>query len=299
MREIADFLKVLQSGRQVSEHTLKAYRTDLTLFFGNLRDKGGNPSLAEIELHHLRLYLSGLVESGYARSSVARKAAAIRSFFRYLHKNNRIDSNPAALLKNVIGPRGLPTVLGPEQVESLFAAMRGDGFTSMRDRALFEFIYSTGARVSEACSLDLAALDLEEGIVRLLGKGNKERLSALGSYAIEALRDYLPLRREKAQHVDTEAVFLNNRGGGLSDRSMRRILKKRLLEAGLPSNVSPHTLRHSFATHLLRGGAGLRDVQELLGHSSVNTTQIYTKISPAQLREVYLKNHPRAQKTGD
>ncbi len=299
MIDLDGFLKIIEEGQGVSPHTLKAYRSDLNSFFAELKENRGNPGLAEIELHHLRLFLSDLISRGYAPATVARKAAALRAFFAFMHRQGKIASNPATLLKSSPGPRGLPTVLSSQQIDSLFQVMHGNGFINIRDRALFEFLYSTGARVSEACGLQIGDLDIEEGIARLLGKGNKERLAALGKFAREALDEYLPLRQQKAQARADQHVFLNDRGGPLSDRSVRRILKKRLLAADLPISISPHSLRHSFATHLLQGGAGLREVQELLGHASVNTTQIYTKISPEQLREVYLRNHPRARPVSD
>ncbi|MFT7618077.1 MAG: integrase/recombinase XerC [Planctomycetota bacterium] len=299
MVEFDEFLKIIEEGRGVSKHTLKAYRSDLHSFFTDLAENRGNPALAEIELHHLRQFLSNLIAQGYARSTVARKTAALRAFFSYMHREGHVAENPAGLLKASAGPRGIPTVLSAEQIATLFDVMDGNGFISIRDRALFEFLYSTGARVSEACGLKLADLDLEQGIARLWGKGNKERLAALGRYAREALDEYLPLQKIKRKNDTNSHVFLNDRGGPLSDRSVRRILKKRLLEADLPVSISPHSLRHSFATHLLHGGAGLREVQELLGHASVNTTQIYTKISPERMREVYLENHPRARLTSE
>ncbi|MCB9833304.1 MAG: tyrosine recombinase XerC [Planctomycetes bacterium] len=295
MDEIDRFLKVQEEGRRVSANTLRAYRRDLELFLEHLEERAGAPAWTEIELHHLRLYLSRLVEEGYARTSIARKAAALRGFFGHLTREGLIPSSPAALLKSAAGPRRIPGVLSPTQVEELLAVMGGNGFRNIRDRALFEFLYSTGARVGEACGVGLDALDLGQGIVRLFGKGRKERLAALGRYAREALDHYLPLRNIRAGQADHALVFINDRGGPLSDRSVRRILKARLLEAGLPTSISPHGLRHSFATHLLQGGAGLREVQELLGHASVNTTQIYTRISPEGLRKVYLESHPRAR----
>lgn len=295
MVEFDEFLKTIEEGRGVSKHTLKAYGSDLHSFFTDLAENRGDPALLEIELHHLRQFLSNLITEGYARSTVARKTAALRAFFSHMHRGGHIPENPASLLKSSSGPRSIPTVLSAEQIQTLFDVMQGNGFINIRDRALFEFLYSTGARVSEACGLKLIDLDLEQGIARLWGKGNKERLAALGRFSRESLEEYLPLQKVKAGSKEASHVFLNDRGGSLSDRSVRRILKKRLLEADLPVSISPHSLRHSFATHLLQGGAGLQEVQELLGHASVNTTQIYTKISPEMLRDVYLKNHPRAR----
>lgn len=295
MVEFDEFLKVIKEGRGVSKHTLKAYGSDLHHFFTDLAENQGDPALAEIELHHLRQFLSNLIGQGYARSTVARKTAALRAYFSHQHREGHIDENPASQLKSASGPRGIPAILSAVQISSLFNTMHGGGFINIRDRALFEFIYSTGARVSEVCGLRMTDLDVEQGIARLWGKGNKERLAAIGRFARTSLEEYLPLQKVKSTGEDPPHVFLNDRGGALSDRSIRRILKKRLLQANLPDSISPHSLRHSFATHLLQGGAGLREVQELLGHASVNTTQIYTKISPETLRAVYLKNHPRAQ----
>ena len=296
MSELEDYLVMLRTGQRASEHTIRAYSSDLGGFFEYLTEKKGDPPLARIEAHHLRLYLASLTEQEYARTSIARKAAALRGFFGHLHRTGRLGRNPAAALKGASGPRRLPVVLTPSQVERLLNAPTGRDFLATRDRALLEFIYSTGARVTETVELEIDRIDLESGVARLFGKGRKERLAPVGRYARQAIEDHLPFRESKKRPNAKNRVFLNRHGLPLSDRSVRRMLKKRLLEAGLPPGVSPHTLRHSFATHLLQGGAGLRAVQELLGHSSVNTTQIYTRISPAHLEEVYLAAHPRSKR---
>jgi integrase/recombinase XerC len=295
MKELDAFLTLMREGRRMSPHTLRAYRSDLALCLEFIDAECGAPPLGEIDARHLRRYVGKLTEKGYARATVARKTAAIRGFFSYLHAEGIIDSNPAALLRGGSGPRRLPKILATEDLARLLATPSGDGFIAARDRAILEFLYSTGARVGEVVGAAWADVDLSEGVVRLWGKGSKERLAMLGRFAREALELYRPLARSRATEAAGDLIFLNHRGGSLSDRSVRRMLKKRLLEAGLPIHVSPHTLRHSFATHLLQSGAGLRAVQEMLGHESVNTTQIYTRISPRHLRDVYLQAHPRAR----
>lgn len=295
MGEVEAFLKVMREGRRVSPHTLRAYHSDIRLFLEFLEEACGAPALADIDPRHLRRYVGRLTEKEYARATIARKAAALRAFFRFLHAEEKIPSNPAALLKSGNGPRRLPKVLSTEELQRLLAAPGGDDFLPSRDRAILEFLYSTGARVGELVAVRWRDIDLRQGTVRLLGKGSKERLAMLGRFASEALETHRPLAAARAHPDSDDRVFLNHRGRPLSDRSVRRMLKKRLLEAGLPIQVSPHTLRHSFATHLLQAGAGLRAVQEMLGHESVNTTQIYTRISPRHLRDVYRRAHPRAK----
>lgn len=295
MRELEDFLAEMKDARRVSENTLRAYRKDLELFVEFLSEKAGAPPLPRIEVHHLRRYLMSLADQNYARSSLARKAAAMRAFFRFLKKTGAIPADPTLLLKTKSGPRRIPTVLSDEDILRLLNTPAGEDFLSVRDRALFEFFYSTGARVGEAATITVADVDLAEGVARLFGKGKKERVAVLGRFAIEALDRYLALRAARKRPSTGPRLFLNARGGALSDRSMRRILKKRIREADLSPSVSPHTLRHTFATHLLQHGAGLRSVQEMLGHAAISTTQIYTKITPKHLEEVYLRAHPRAR----
>ena len=295
MGEIEDFLKVMKEGRHASPHTLRAYRTDLFGFWAWFAKDRTDIPLADVKLFHLRAYLGHLQESGLARSTITRQASALRTFFSWAYREGRIAENPAALLRAKSGPRAIPRVLDTEEVERLLAQPAGGDFLDTRDKAILELLYSTGARVSEAVGLRLPDVDLAQGLVRLLGKGRKERLSPLGPFAIDALENYLPLRSLRASTKAEDRLFLNRFGAPLTTRSVGRMLEKRLLQAGLPPDVTPHTLRHSFATHLLRGGAGLRAVQELLGHASVNTTQIYTRISPEHLPDVYRRHHPRAR----
>ncbi|MEZ6196476.1 MAG: tyrosine recombinase [Planctomycetota bacterium] len=299
MEEVDRFFEVLREGRRVSPHTLRAYRSDVALFLEFLAASAGDPPLEAVETRHLRRYLGVLTDREYARTTIARKVAALRGFFGFLHAEGRIPHNPGALLRSTAGPRRLPKVLTDEELERLLSAPSGRGFLARRDRAILEFLYSTGARVAELVGARWSEIDLDEGVVRLFGKGRKERLALLGRFAREALDAYRALALAKARPEAEDRVFLNHRGAPLTDRSVRRLLKKRLLEARLPPGISPHTLRHSFATHLLQAGAGLRAVQEMLGHESVNTTQIYTRISPRHLRDVYRRAHPRAGGAGE
>lgn len=297
--DLQRFLQDVLIARRASPQTVRAYRSDIAGLMTALQERHGAPSLQEVESWHLDAWLGDMIGDGYARTTVARKTAAVRAFFSWLHESGRLEANPATLLSSSTGPRKIPRVLTTEDIERLLNTPAGSSFQDARDRALLELLYSTGARVSEAIGLDVDGIDLEAGVVRLVGKGDKERLGVLGRFAREAIETWLPLRNIRAAPHAEQALFLNTRGGPLTDRSVRRLLKKRLLQAGLPPDVSPHTLRHSFATHLLQGGAGLRDVQEMLGHASINTTQIYTRISPEHLRRVYLAAHPRAREAAE
>ncbi|MAG55330.1 MAG: tyrosine recombinase [Planctomycetes bacterium] len=293
MRHLAEYLAHLQDARDVSDHTLRAYRTDLTRFADSLAaDERDAPTT--LGPGDLKSYVAGLLDQGLERSTVARHVAALRGFFRWLLAAGKHDDDPAQALRVPRRGRTLPRVLSQEQMERLLAAPAGDGFLALRDRALLETLYSAGLRVSELVALDVRDVDLVRGVARVLGKGNKERLALIGSYARDALTAWLPLRARRATPHAGDALFLNHRGGRLTDRSVRRLLEKALIRAGLPPGISPHTLRHSFATHLLASGAGLKEVQEMLGHAHLASTQIYTHVSPEHLRQAYEAAHPRA-----
>lgn len=294
MKELESFVRHLTDGRHLSPHTVRAYRADINALHDYLNQHQGNPDLDAVAAHHLRAYLGSLVSANYARSTLARKVACIRAWFRFLRQEGVLSKDPAQSLRASSGPRPLPTVLDVEQIDRLLSIPEGRGGLSARDRALFEFLYSTGARVSEATGSTVSSINLGQGTALLLGKGRKERMAMLGDPAIEALRAYLPHRKALLKGRESEALFLNARGGPLTSRGVRSILKRRLMEADLPADVTPHTLRHSFAGHLIEAGANLRAVQEMLGHASVNTTQIYTHLSPAHLHTVYMAAHPRA-----
>ncbi len=286
---IADFIGALRARGGISEHTIRAYRADLTEF---VRFIDGDP--AEADHMDIRGFLGGLRRRGLAPSTVGRKLAALRSLYRYLHREGRIPRNPARVVASPRGRRRLPGVLTPDEALSLLEAVKGRDAQARRDRALLELIYSSGLRVAETAGLNRDDLHLEDAMVRIRGKGRKERIVPVGMKAVDALQDYL---RDRPAVKDTRAVFLNSRGGRLTDRSIRRIVKRYAVDGGLTDRaVSTHTLRHSFASHLLESGADLRVIQELLGHASLSTTQKYTHVDVAHLARVYDDAHPRVRR---
>jgi len=283
------FLNYLAIERNYSAHTTVNYRIDLDEFSIFLGSAGGFTDIKTLDYFILRKFLSKLAERNLSKRSLSRKISTLKSFFKFLLKEGEIMVNPAASLIYPRPAKPLPKFLTEEDVKRLLAAPLGDDLAARRDRAIFEFLYSTGARVSEAVSLKRDDIDMIGGVARVMGKGRKERLLPLGEPALQALKSYLDLR------VDSNpAVFLNHRGGRLTDRGVRAIISRWIKKTALAIAVSPHTFRHSFATHLLDHGADLRSVQELLGHSSIATTQIYTHLSIEGLKKVYDKAHPRA-----
>ena len=286
--------------RNASELTVKSYSEDLTSLNEYLADSHGQmPSPNQITPLDLRGYVAALHEAGYARTSVSRRLASLRSFFRFAQREGLADSNPAKPLRNPRPQRKLPHFLSSDEVGKLLDAPPSDCSLGLRDRAILETMYSAGLRVSETVGINDGDLDLENGVVRVRGKGRRERLAPIGSFAVRALKRWLRVRQLSAKEPDgLEApVFLNKFGRRLTTRSVARMLEKYLKQTDLDIRTTPHTLRHSFATHLLDRGADIRSVQELLGHKSLVTTQIYTHVSTAGLREVYEKAHPRAQAT--
>lgn len=296
--EIAQFLRYLAVEKNASELTIKSYREDLIDLADYLVEAlGAGVKPNQVSPRDLRGYAAALHEAGYARSSIARKLASLRSFYRFAQRQNMADSNPAKPLRNPRGQRKLPHFLTNDEVGRLLAAPSLHERLGLRDHAILETIYSGGLRVSEVVGLNDGDLDFDEGIARIRGKGRKERLSPLGQYAIDALHQYFRQREIDSSEATGRAapVFVNRFGKRLTTRSVGRMLEKYIQLCGIDSRTSPHTLRHSFATHLLDRGADIRSVQELLGHKSLVTTQIYTHLSTANLREVYLRAHPRAQ----
>ncbi len=293
------FLSYLEHERNFSEHTVRNYTIDLGQYLAHL---AGEATLDAAEMDRrvlgvrplqLRGYLAALARAEYRRATVARKLATLRSFYKYLVREGRLEASPVKVIRTPRQEKRLPKFLEPDEVERLLAAPKGDDVLSLRDKALLETLYSTGIRVSELVGLNLADLDPIGEVARVRGKGRRERLAPLGSYALDALDRYLAARKTVAA-PDEPAVFLNRAGRRLTARSVRRKLQKYLLEAGLDPNASPHTLRHSFATHMLERGADLRAVQELLGHRSLSTTQIYTHVTAGRLKQIYEAAHPRA-----
>ena len=293
---IEQFLRYMRAERGASPETLRAYRTDLEQFADWLGNERGGPAANAIELAHLRAFL-GRVSRDLSPASTARKVASLRSFFRFLRKRGLIGADPAALLTAPKQPKPLQPHLSVDEVFHLVEAPGEGSPLAIRDRAMWELLYGTGLRVSEMVSLDVPDVDLDAGWLRVLGKGRKVREVPVGGQAVGALRTYLFRRPELAKaELANDALFLNARGGRLSARGVRRLLSEAQLKAGLPQSVSPHGLRHSFATHMLDSGADLRTIQELLGHASLSTTQRYTHLSVAKLMSVYDRAHPRANK---
>ncbi|WP_182867237.1 tyrosine recombinase XerC [Stieleria mannarensis] len=296
---IAQFLRYLVTERNASELTIKSYREDLFSFVEWLEATLGRvPDPDALSPSELRSFQAALQQADYARSSIARKLAALRSFYKFAMREGLASSNPAKPLRNPRRQRKLPHVLTDDEVGRLLLAPPGDKVDGLRDRAILETMYSAGLRVSELVGLQDGDVDTHDQIIRVRGKGRKERICPLGSFAIKAIDAYAKRRRrsDKTQALGRKApVFVNRFGNILTTRSVGRMLEKHLAVAGLDSRTSPHTLRHSFATHLLDRGADIRSVQELLGHKSLATTQIYTHVSAASLRMVYERAHPRAK----
>lgn len=291
---IEAFLQHLSLERHLSAHTARAYRDDLTGLAEFLERGGGG--LRSATHAQLRRWLAHLATRGMARSSIARKAASVRSMFRFAAGRGLVGTNPAAMLAAPKVPASLPPVLKPAEASSLVEAPVGDDPWAVRDRAVLELLYAAGIRVSELCGLDLDDLDLAEGRVRVLGKGGRERSVPIGEEAVEAVQAYLGAARSATMGSGSSgsALFLNRRGKRISPRDVRSLVEKYRRDVLAGRRVSPHTLRHSFATHLMEGGADIRAVQELLGHSSLGTTQRYTHVSRRRLFGAYRRSHPRA-----
>jgi integrase/recombinase XerC len=283
--------------RNVSEHTRRAYLRDLEGFRAfldeNLPGRGSDEELLRRVDHlMLRRYMAQLHRTN-RKTTIGRKLAAIRTFFRFLVREGVVKANPGEMVSTPRQEKYLPRTLSVDEAFALMESGGGSGLLAMRDRAIVEILYSCGLRVSELTALDVGSVSFEESLVRVIGKGRKERIVPIGRQAKEALRLYLEAR---SAYADGDPLFLNHRGGRLTPRSIQRHLKKYLLMAGILKEATPHSLRHSFATHLLDGGADLRAIQELLGHASLSTTQKYTQVSVEQLTAVYDKAHPRSRK---
>ncbi|MEQ1632280.1 MAG: tyrosine recombinase [Planctomycetota bacterium] len=290
------YLRHLEDTRRSSPATLRAYGTDLRGFTTWLATTG--QSLSGCTRFHLRRYLVELEQQGLVATSVQRKLASLRGLFAWLREQGTIATDPAKLLRGPKTGRRVPRYLTPNEVDQLLAQPFDDSPQGRRDRAVLEVLYSTGCRVSECAGLLLSQMDLDEGFARVLGKGGKQRLAMLGKPAIDAIRRWLPARRELLQkngRKDPDALFLNKLGKPLSARWLFETVAKRAENAALPSALTPHGLRHSFATHLLDRGADLRTVQELLGHARLVTTEIYTHVSIGRLRDVYDGAHPQGR----
>jgi integrase/recombinase XerD len=294
-----EFLASLELERGLSRNTLEAYRSDLQQLGRFLAVRARDP--LEVTTFDLAAFISELATGHAGKPAVApatlqRKIACLRSFYRHLRREGLIGHDPTADLRPPRARGRLPKVLTRDEVVQLLEQPRGSTPGALRDRALLETMYACGLRATEAISLELSALDLEAAILRARGKGDKERLVPIGSAAVRSLRAYLDRGRPRLVGLgDEPCVFLNLRGHGLSRQGLYKIVQGHARSAGLESRMSPHTLRHSFATHLLAGGCDLRSLQEMLGHADIGTTQIYTHLSTDRLRDVYFDAHPRAQ----
>lgn len=293
--EIGEFLNYLTYERNVSPNTIEAYRDDLESFVSFLSNDYLTMARDQVDLRRIdnlaiRAYLAHLARRKLARSSVARHLSALRSFFKYLMREGKVETNPARTVATPRREKHLPAVMQPADVTALIDQPEGDGPLIVRDRAFLELLYASGLRISELVGIDLDDLELRSRLVKVHGKGSKERIVPFGSKAESALRAWLKVREADP---DEQAVFVNYRGERISTRSVRRLFDRYARGASMKDGVSPHTMRHSFATHLLNAGADLRAIQELLGHASLSTTQKYTHLNDWQLIEVYRKSHPR------
>jgi len=289
------FLRYQSDVRQLSPHSLRAYRIDLDQFLAFLADKGIG-DLARVDRLAVRAFLAWLRASGHANRTIARKIATLRAFYKFLCREGLCTTNPLLAVRGPKIEHRLPHYLATEEVARLLAAPDPSTIQGLRDHAILETLYSTGLRAGELAALDVDGVDFVSEVVRVIGKGRKERICPLGSHAVAALAAYLSARGiSKSRAAFTrQPLWLNRFGRRLTTRSLQRLLAKYIAAAGLRKRASPHTLRHSFATHLLERGADLRSVQELLGHASIASTQIYTHLTVRRLKQVYEKAHPRA-----
>jgi len=288
-RFIGKFENYLSIEKNYSVHTLRGYRSDLR----ELADFLGDKDPKKITHLDLRRFLAELKRRDCARRTVVRKLGAIRSFFRFLSREKYIKNNPADSVFTPKLEKRLPVFLDAEKMRRLVTAPALDNVLGLRDRALLEVLYSSGIRVSELVGLNQEDVDLIAGVIKVRGKGKKERIALLGKEAQAAIRSYMQERQASGSGMSA-AVFLNKRGTRLSDRSVRRVVNKYIRQCSIEQKISPHSIRHSFATHLLNNGADLRSVQELLGHKNLSTTQIYTHLSSQHIKQMYSKAHPRA-----
>ena len=331
---IRDFLSYLNFEKHFSEHTAKCYNADLVQFGDFVLQRSSKPNeqavyqqnsqntgsggsvasmvaeptiamdqmLMSVDTSMVRAYLGHLNDQNYSKSTIARKLATLRSFYKFLVKRGKLESNPVASVRTPKQDKKLPRFLEYEEVKRLLETPPLNNWLGARDRAILETLYSTGIRVSELVSLNMEDVDFLGEVIHVRGKGKKERIAPISSSALQVIQHYMEYRNRRAQsseNFDTKVLFVNKHGRRLSTRSVRRKMDKYLKMAGLDPSISPHTLRHSFATHMLNNGADLRSVQELLGHQSLSTTQVYTHITTGKLKDIYDHSHPRDNEQGD
>ena len=289
-----DYLTMLRVERNVSAHTIDAYKRDLKQYLENL-DLKGIKSLHDVSSKHIRDYVRKLNNKGLAAKSIARIISSIRSYHNFLSSEKIIKENPALNLDSPKIPKKLPEVLSEKEISNITESIDDSYQFAKRDKAIIEMLYSCGIRVTELCDLETSNLFFDDDLIRVMGKGSKERLLPIGGRAKRFLNDYLINTRHKLiKKTSSSSVFVSRNGKPLTRAMINNILKKWCLASGITKSVSPHTLRHSFATHLLEGGADLRFVQALLGHSDISTTQIYTHLDKHHLKEIYKTHHPRS-----
>jgi integrase/recombinase XerC len=322
---VQEFINYLKFEKHFSDYTARCYGADLEQYVTHLvgpeqsspaadysNSNGGTATAVETEqkidqlllaadVDTIRGYMVALNDHQYSKSTLARKLATLRSFYKFLVKRHHLTSNPVSTIKTPKQEKKLPKFLDYAQIQKLLNTPPADSWLGARDRAMMETMYSTGLRVSELVSLNLDDVDFLSEVIHVRGKGKKERICPVGSRALQSIQHYLEFRSRRMEsdpNFDTKVLFANKHGKRLSTRSVRRKMDKYLMEAGLDPAISPHTLRHSFATHMLNNGADLRSVQELLGHQSLSTTQIYTHVTTSQMKEQYQNAHPREVAAG-
>ncbi|MGR3763850.1 tyrosine recombinase XerC [Rossellomorea sp. NS-SX7] len=292
--QLQSFIEYLQIEKQYSTYTFEQYRHDIEDFYVFMKEQGLR-SLGEVEYFDARLYLTGLHERKLMRASISKKISSLRSFYRFLNREEQLKTNPFSFVNLPKKEQRLPKFFYEEEIQVLLEACNGDSLLDIRNKAIFELLYGTGIRVSECADLKLKDVDMALSTILVRGKGNKERYVPFGSFAQDALTAYINQSRPSLiKEQSHSAVFVNHRGGPLTTRGIRLILNKIVEKASLTGKINPHKLRHTFATHLLNNGADLRTVQELLGHSDLSATQVYTHVTKDQLRKTYLAHHPRA-----
>jgi len=284
-KKISVFIDYLRKEKNYSEHTIRAYHQDIESFFAFLSEQ----DISGIDSTVISYFIAFLMKYGLDTTTVARKLSSLKSYFKFLKRMGFVSENPADVIKTPKKKKHLPGFLTYEQIED------GLKIDDPRDHAMMELLYSCGLRASELTGLNVDDVDLQNDEVRVMGKGGKERILPMGRRAREAIVAYLGCRRQSSSETDPKALFLNRRGGRLSSRSLQRIVRKHLVKVARASGTNPHILRHTFATHLLERGADLRAVQELLGHVSLSTVQIYTHLTTKRLKDIYAKAHPRAE----
>ena len=293
---IEQFIAYLKVERNYSKHTVSSYDFDLSDFMKFLTNENGVlPSIEDVDHLTIRSYLANLQERQLSRSTVVRRLSSLRSFYKYLCRRGYLETDPTSALSSPKIQRKLPDFLEISEIDLLLSAPDTNDILGLRDQAILELLYSTGMRVSELLSLDLSDVDHGNAIVKVRGKGKKERIIPIGRPAMSSLNNYLEKRNELASNKSFQAIFLSERGNRIPDsKSIGRRITKYAQAVGIKKKITPHTFRHTFATHLLNAGADLRSVQELLGHTNLVTTQIYTHVTADRLKKVYEKTHPRA-----